>query len=37
MFGRNLRAAVPWLRESQPRIAGTRQRYYQGIRLKEGF
>ena len=37
MFGRNLRAAVPWLRESQPRVAGTRLRYYQGIRLREGF
>ena len=37
MFGRNLRAAVPWLGESQPRVAGTRLRYYQGIRLGEEF
>ena len=35
-FGRNLRAAVPWLGESQPRVPGHRVRYYEGIRLRDG-
>jgi putative DNA primase/helicase len=35
-FGRNLRALVPWLGESQPRVLGSRVRYYEGIRLREG-
>ena len=35
-FGRNLRAAVPWLGESQPRVLGARVRYYEGIRLRDG-
>lgn len=35
-FGRNLRAAMPWLGESQPRVLGVRVRYYEGIRLREG-
>jgi putative DNA primase/helicase len=34
-FGRNLRAALPWLRETQPRVLGTRIRFYQGVRLQE--
>ena len=35
-FGRNLRAAVPWLRESRPSVGGVRVRYYSGIGLKDG-
>lgn len=35
-FGRNLRAAVPWLGETHPRVLGARVRYYEGIRLKDG-
>jgi putative DNA primase/helicase len=35
-FGRNLRAVLPGLGESQPRVLGTRVRYYEGIRLREG-
>jgi len=34
-FGRNLRAAVPWLGTRQPRLAGYRLRYYEGLRLRE--
>jgi putative DNA primase/helicase len=34
-FGRDLRAAVPWLDTRQPRVKGSgRPRYYVGIRLK---
>src|SRR5262249_24228763 len=33
-FGRNLRAVIPWLWETQPRIRGERVRYYQGLRLR---
>jgi putative DNA primase/helicase len=32
-FGRNLRAALPWLGETFPRIEGARVRFYQGLRL----
>lgn len=35
-FGRNLRAAVPWIVASQPRVLGARVRYYEGIRLRDG-
>lgn len=35
-FGRNLRAALPWLGETFPRVLGKRMRYYQGIRLQDG-
>jgi putative DNA primase/helicase len=35
-FGRNLRAALPWLGESFPRVCGRRVRFYEGIRLHEG-
>jgi putative DNA primase/helicase len=35
IFGRNLRAALPWLRETQPRMDGSRVRFYQGVRLQE--
>lgn len=35
-FGRNLRAAVPWLGETFPRVDGRRVRFYQGIRLNGG-
>jgi len=33
-FGRDLRAAVPGLRVSQPRGGGARTRFYQGVGLK---
>lgn len=33
-FGRNLRAALPWLGETQPRVLGSRVRFCEGIRLK---
>lgn len=33
-FGKNLRAALPWLRETQPRVSGSRLRFYQGVRLQ---
>ncbi|HXG57084.1 MAG TPA: phage/plasmid primase, P4 family [Vicinamibacterales bacterium] len=33
-LGRNLRAAVPWLQSTQPRVMGTQVRYWQGLRLK---
>lgn len=36
VFGRNLRAAVPWLAESRPHVLGARVRYFEGIRLKDG-
>ena len=35
MLARNLRAAVPWLNVTRPRVAGTQVRYWQGLRLKE--
>ena len=35
-FGRNLRAVLPGLGESQPRVLGARVRYYEGIRLRDG-
>jgi putative DNA primase/helicase len=35
-FGRNLRAVLPGLGESQPRVLGERIRYYEGIRLRDG-
>ena len=35
-FGRNLRAVLPGLGESQPRVLGARVRYYEGIRLRNG-
>jgi putative DNA primase/helicase len=35
-FGRNLRAAVPWLCETRPSVLGARVRYYSGLRLKAG-
>jgi putative DNA primase/helicase len=35
-FGRNLRAVLPGLGESQPRILGARVRHYEGIRLRDG-
>ena len=34
-FGRNLRANLPWLCITQPRVDGERIRYYEGIRLKK--
>jgi putative DNA primase/helicase len=34
-FGRNLRAVLPSLGETQPRVLGTRVRYYDGIRLRD--
>jgi putative DNA primase/helicase len=34
-FGRNLRAAVPWLKMTQPRIMGYQIRSYEGLRLLE--
>lgn len=33
-LGRNLHAAVPWLTTTQPRVAGGRVRYWQGLRLR---
>ena len=33
-FGRDLRAAIPWLRTAQPREGGTRERHYLGVSLK---
>ena len=35
-FGRNLRAVLPGLGESQPRVLGARVRYYEGICLRNG-
>ena len=35
-FGRNLRAAVPWIRESRPHVLGKRVRFYEGMRLGDG-
>ena len=35
-FGRNLKAAVPGLKQSQLRNGDDRQRFYVGIRLKQG-
>jgi putative DNA primase/helicase len=35
-LGRNLRAVLPGLHESQPRVLGARVRYYEGIRLRDG-
>jgi len=35
IFGRDLRAAVPRLGTSQPRVKGIRQRHYTGLRLRE--
>lgn len=34
VFGRNLRAAFPWLGETFPRMGGGRVRHYQGIDLQ---
>ncbi len=34
-FGRNLRAAQPGLRDSQPRVDGLRLRFYEGIDLRD--
>lgn len=34
-FGRNLRAAVPWLGESQPYLEGKRVRVYVGLRIRQ--
>ena len=36
-FGRQLRAAVPTIRDSQPRIDGQRIRYYEGVGLRPGW
>jgi putative DNA primase/helicase len=33
-FGRDLRAALPWIKVSQPREREGRLRYYQGVRLR---
>jgi putative DNA primase/helicase len=33
-FGRDLRAALPWLKVNQPREGEGRLRYYQGLRLR---
>lgn len=33
-FGRDLRAALPWLKMSQPRQGEERLRFYEGLRLK---
>lgn len=35
-FGRNLRAALPWMGQSFPRVVGKRVQYYEGLRLQEG-
>ena len=35
VFGRNLRAALPWLREVQHRELGTPVRFYAGLRVKD--
>ena len=35
-FGRNLRAVLPGLGESQPRVLGARFRSYDGIQLRSG-
>jgi len=32
-FGRDLRAVIPTIRVTQPRVAGGRERYFQGVRL----
>jgi putative DNA primase/helicase len=34
-FGRDLKAAIPWLRMTRPRDGDTRERKYEGIGLKE--
>lgn len=34
VFGRNLRAAIPWLGDTQVRVAGVRTWFYEGVRLK---
>jgi putative DNA primase/helicase len=34
-FGRNLRAAYPWLKNTRPLVAGERVRTWRGIRLRE--
>ena len=34
-FGKDLRAAVPWLKITQPRVLGHQMRYYQGLKLRE--
>jgi putative DNA primase/helicase len=33
-LGKNLRAAVPWLKVTHPRVLGTPVRYWEGLRLK---
>jgi phage/plasmid-associated DNA primase len=33
-FGRDLRAVIPTIRVSQPRVDGGRERYFQGVRLQ---
>lgn len=33
-LGRNLRAAVPWLNSTQPRVLGTQVRHWQGLRFR---
>lgn len=35
VFGRNLRARVPGLKDSRPLVCGRRVRYYEGIRVRE--
>jgi len=35
-FGRDLRATVPGLRVTQPRLTGGRTRWYEGLRLADG-
>lgn len=36
-LGRNLRAALPWLRTTQPRVDGERPRCWLGLRLRGGL
>jgi putative DNA primase/helicase len=33
-FGRNLRAAFPWLKVERPRVDGDQMRFWQGIRIR---
>jgi putative DNA primase/helicase len=35
-LGRNLRAALPWLKVTNPRVLGVQVRHWQGLRLKTG-
>ena len=36
-FGRQLRAAVPTIRDSQPRVDGQKVRHYEGVGLRSGW